>query len=783
MKGYLNSLSARLLTGSGIPLVLFIGVALVSSIVIHRLFGALLQEKHSHEVLTQALLQQQKLEVMRLAVLEEAIGDGLTFSKNYPAARAEFQRHGDRLLELVQDNPHQSEQARNIQRLEDEWHHFLQDNQSRMPAAGEQAVVEANRRGPPLAVQSDMRAERLGKEIDTFIDTEERLLADRSAETALQTRQSIIAIAGAAALALLVTVYLSLQSARGVTWPIKQLGEAARQLMAGRVQTVPPAGPTEIGDLIVHFNHMALTLSERVSALQGQEERYRTYIGAIAHILWTTNAGGEVAGDLPTWRAFTGQTVEALQGMGWLDAIHPEDRARVEQAWRQAVNNRSLFEAEYRLRAESGDYRPFSCRGVPIIRADRTVREWIGTCTDISEHKNEVELRRAKETAEAMNRAKSEFLTKMSHELRTPLNAVIGMSKMLATQRFGPLTAKQADYLKDIAQAGEHLLLLINDILDLSRVEAGRMDVQAESFALTEVVRGLLSTLRPLAEAKGITLCFEAPAADGPLNTDPARFRQILYNLLSNGIKFTPGPGTVTVHGEWIEEPELAAAGVAVDQARGVRVTVQDTGIGIAPEDQAAVWDEFRQLKRGVADGQGGTGLGLALTRRLVQLLGGGIELRSVVGQGSVFTVVLPRQLPQPPAAEEGARAESSCRPLALVIEDHVPTNKLLADWLREAGLSAVSAYDGATGLDDARRLRPRLIVLDLRLPRLDGWQLLTELKNDPETAGIPAVIVTVSEDRNPAHPEVREFFVKPVERDDFLKRLQRVVPEAFSAD
>src|SRR5262249_47975268 len=183
-----------------------------------------------------------------------------------------------------------------------------------------------------------------------------------------------------------------------------------------------------------------------------------------------------------------------------------------------------------------------SWRGVPIVTADGVVREWVGTCTDITEIKQRAALREAKEAAEAASRAKSEFLAKMSHELRTPLNAVIGMSKMLSTQRFGPLNAKQADYLKDITESGEHLLALINDILDLAKVEAGRMEVAPDPFRVAGALRAVVSPLGRLAEAKGLSLTLQE-GPDSVLRTDPARFRQILYNLLSNALKYTPARG------------------------------------------------------------------------------------------------------------------------------------------------------------------------------------------------------------------------------------------------
>jgi PAS domain S-box-containing protein len=743
MRSLLNTLSARLLIGSAIPLVLFVGVGLIAAIAISHLLGALALEKRTHEAINKAFHLQKQVDRMGVAYSTGAKG---VSSPAYRRARASFEEGAEGLAAEVTDNPEQQQRVAHVLALEKEWHALLL-----APS--------------PELLRAEEKVAAIEREIDRFIEVEEGLLANRRAQTDMQARQSIIVIAAAAGLALLLTFLLSVQSARSVTGPIERLREAAGQLVQGHFRTVPPTGPREVAELIVHFNHMALTLSER--------------IGAVAHILWTTNAAGEVVADLPTWRAFTGQAASALLGAGWFDAVHPEDRAAAIDAWRAAVANRAVYEAEYRLRSAEGAYRHFACRGVPLLNRDGSVREWIGTCTDITERKQRAALREAMEAAEASSRAKSEFLARMSHELRTPLNAVIGMSKMLLTQRFGRLNAKQADYLGDITKAGEHLLALINDILDLAKVEAGKLEAQAGAFDLAEAAQAVLSTLRPLAEARGVALGVDR-CATGTLHTDTARVRQVLYNLLSNAIKFTPARGRVALRWDWIEGPHPDAPVVDEERAGAVRVAVRDTGIGIAAEDQPLVWEEFRQVKTPLFEGQQGTGLGLALTRRLVRLLGGTIWLESELGKGSTFTFVLPRRLPAGPPAAEGEEplGPERIQPMALVIEDHPPTHKLLADWLGEAGFVTASAFDGAAGLEQARKLRPQLIVLDIQLPKLDGWQVLTELKADPATRAIPVVVTTVTDDRLPTNSlGVQEFFIKPIDREDFLRRLRSFRP------
>ncbi|HWG46279.1 MAG TPA: response regulator [Gemmataceae bacterium] len=587
------------------------------------------------------------------------------------------------------------------------------------------------------------------------------------------------------AIVVVVTLLVAWRVAVSVTTPMDRLRKAAQQLLNGSFNMEPLSGPTEIAQLIVDFNQMGLSLTERNLSLQEQEEGFRQYLIATVYLMWRTDAEGHAEDDMTSWRAFTGQTAEQVRGLGWLDAVHADEREQVRQSWLECVRTRTLFEMEYHVRSAAGGYRTFIARGVPIASPDGGVREWIGACTDVTERSEMARLREDKEAAEAATRAKSEFLAKMSHELRTPLNAIIGMSRMLTTQRFGPLTDKQADYLSDVIQAGEHLLALINDILDLAKIESGRMELRPEGFSVSAAISAVLSTLRPLAAPKNLPLHLQSCEPDAEVAADPARFKQILYNLLSNAIKFTTR-GSVTIRCQWVERADREAEPVAESTATALCIEVIDTGIGIAPENQATIWEEFRQIPSAAQQVGAipGTGLGLALTRQLVQHMGGVIWLDSTLGQGSTFTFVLPRKPPKVEHSRSECGAESlrdSAPPLALVIEDYPATHKLLVDWLNEGGLSTASAFDGESGLLQARELRPAVILLDLQLPKLDGWQVLTALKQDPATAAIPVIIVTASEEQTPPSGlVVQEFFIKPLIREDFFRRLRTAQPHLF---
>ena len=379
------------------------------------------------------------------------------------------------------------------------------------------------------------------------------------------------------------------------------------------------------------------------------------------------------------------------------------------------------------------------------------------------------ELGRLYQQLETANRHKSEFLASMSHELRTPLNAIIGFSEVLLDRLFGDLNAKQEEYLQDVLESGRHLLSLINDILDLSKVEAGRMDLDVGRFALPEILENGLTMVRERAGGHSIGLSLEVDPAIDVIEADERKVKQVVFNLLSNAVKFTPDGGQVGIR-------------AGMDDT-GVRITVWDTGIGIAPENQGRIFEEFQQVGGVYTEKREGTGLGLALAKKFVELHGGQIWVESETGQGSRFTFTLPAcTVPHPhhavalaPAAGAAAGVEDS-GPVVLVVEDDAPAAELLRLSLAGAGYRVEVARDGEEGFAKAWQLQPSLITLDLLLPKIDGWDLLIRLKGEPATRDIPVVIVSIVEEHGKGFAlGAADYLVKPVSREEMLQALQRL--------
>ena len=381
--------------------------------------------------------------------------------------------------------------------------------------------------------------------------------------------------------------------------------------------------------------------------------------------------------------------------------------------------------------------------------------------------------------AESANRAKSEFLANMSHELRTPLSAIIGYSEMLQEEiEDSGDPAGLANDMSKIEGNARHLLGLINDVLDLSKVESGKMEVYAEDFDADAVVREVASTVQALMEKKGNTLELRVTPDLGAMRSDVTKIKQVLLNLLSNAAKFTEA-GTITLSAE---------RGPGPDRWDWLTFQVSDTGIGMTEEQLAKLFQRFQQADASTTRKFGGTGLGLALTKAFSTMLGGDVEVESSPGRGSVFTVRLPTMYEEPGgedpginAAEgslssvDGTREAEVVANCVLVVDDDPAARDLLSRFLEREGFSVRTASDGRTGLDLARALRPRVILLDVLLPGMDGWSVLAALRADPELASIPVVIETVVGERGLASAMgAAGYLAKPIEWEQLKRVMDR---------
>jgi PAS domain S-box-containing protein len=371
------------------------------------------------------------------------------------------------------------------------------------------------------------------------------------------------------------------------------------------------------------------------------------------------------------------------------------------------------------------------------------------------------ELSLRNQEVERANRLKSEFLASMSHELRTPLNTILGFSELLSEQTAGALNEKQKRFLSHIQRDASHLLELINDVLDLSKIEAGRLELRLENFPMAVAVAEVLTSVRPLAATKGITL-------DSDLDTrlvlqaDRLRFKEILYNLLSNAIKFTRSAGRVWVQSSMLDEL--------------VCIVVGDTGMGIAPEDQQAIFESFRQAGATTKGVREGTGLGLAITKRLVEHHGGRLWVESEVGAGSRFFFTLPlSHLEEQEEASEATAGQP--RRAMLLVASHMPSwRQEILEQLQAEGFRVENAGSGADTIHKAKDLQPNLILLDMEMLGKSGWETLHELKASSDTGGIPVIIASTADERKMgAALGAAESLMKPL-TDELIYAVRRIL-------
>jgi len=411
---------------------------------------------------------------------------------------------------------------------------------------------------------------------------------------------------------------------------------------------------------------------------------------------------------------------------------------------------------------------PVEYSSSPILE-DGALKGAVITFADITQRRQaESDLLRAKDAAEAASRTKSQFLANMSHELRTPMNAILGYSEMLQEEAEEEGLDNFTPDLQKIQNAGKHLLALINDILDLSKIEAGKMELYLEDFDIVATVADVAATVQTLVAKKNNTLIVRCPPDAGKMRADLTKVRQSLFNLLSNATKFTEN-GEITLD-------------VRRDGADWL-FTVRDSGIGMTGEQIAGLFEAFAQADASTTRKYGGTGLGLAITRRFCRMMGGDTTVESEPGQGSAFTIRLPAVVSgakadgdaPPPAAHLEAPPAATGGDLVLVIDDDPAARDLMHRFLTREGFRPATAAGGEEGLRLARSLRPVAITLDVMMPGIDGWAVLQQLKADPETQDIPVIMLTMVDDKNIGFAlGATDYMTKPIDRGRLAALLGR---------
>ncbi len=501
--------------------------------------------------------------------------------------------------------------------------------------------------------------------------------------------------------------------------------------------------------------------------LRDQQFYTRSLIESNIDALMTTDPSGIISDVNKQMEALTGCTRDELIGAPFKNYF--TDPARAEAAIKLVLREKHLTNYELTARARDGQETVVSYNATTFYDRDRTLQGVFAAARDVTERKRldqaledkNVELERAKIVAEKANFAKSDFLSTMSHELRTPLNAILGFSELLNDERYGTLNDRQHRYVSNIRTGGKHLLKLINDLLDLSRIEAGHMELARESVAVDTAVSEALSALQPLADGKSQRLVQDVGKGIS-VWADATRFQQVLMNLLANAIKFTPNGGRIQISARLTGER--------------VRVEVQDSGPGIPPEEQKRIFEAFYRLRQ---SGQApeGTGLGLAITQHLVELQDGVLGLESEPGKGSCFYFELPAggRVPTALPKEASPLPATTKRLRILVIDDEPAAAELIRSQLTASGYEVNLCGQPERATELAAQLQPDAITLDLLMKPVHGWEILRQLKSNPRTALIPVVVVSVMDQPGVgASLGADEYLVKPVEKEDLLAAMRR---------
>ena len=570
----------------------------------------------------------------------------------------------------------------------------------------------------------------------------------------------------AAGLLIIAAVILAvLLIARRINQYIASLSHVSGQVAQGNFDVqVPHSSNDEIGDLIRTFNVMIGNLKHQRAELV-RKDYVDSILKTMSDALMVIGPRGEIRTANRATCELLGYGELDLLGRPMAEVLMPGDSAAHEPLRTESL---AVSHCEMTYRTASGRLIPVLFSGAAMHDAAGGLIGVVCVAQDITDLKNaEHQLHVARDLAVAASKYKSAFLANMSHELRTPLNAIIGYSEMLQEEAQEQACESFVPDLQKIQSAGKYLLKLINDILDLSKIEAGKMTLYLEEFDIDEMVKQVAMTVQPLVAKNQNHLVVRSSPDAGTMRADLTKVRQILFNLLSNACKFTV-QGTIELSVERRPEHLLVA--------------VRDTGVGMTPEQQAHLFEAFTQADAATAVKYGGTGLGLAISRRFCRLMSGELHCVSEPGQGATFSLTLPLSVPDPDAEqapEPQPVADSSGGPVAgksvLVVDDDAVVRDLMQRSLTRAGFHVELAADGPAGLELARRLRPNVITLDVMMPGMDGWAVLNELKADTDLAAIPVFMVTIVDEHNLGFAlGAVEYLTKPIDWQHLDKLLRR---------
>ena len=591
-------------------------------------------------------------------------------------------------------------------------------------------------------------------------------------EVVEETQETATEAAILVAIVVLIGSLLTILVLRSIIGPLRRLNRVIGDLTEGRYNVeIPGDGGDELGAMARTLRLFRASAIER-QRLEDEAERQRRTIAAALEAI----SDGFVLFDLEDkvllanskyCEIFPDYERTALPGQSFQDIL--EQRLASGQVDLEGALPEEWIAERLRIhRDPAGSVREglFGERWVRVSKRKTPDGGTVAVYTDITELKRrQVELERAKSHAELANEAKSRFLASMSHELRTPLNAIIGYSEMLIDEAGDEQRDEFVPELEKIAAAGRHLLALINDILDLSKIEANKMEIFLETFDVADLVRDVQATVAPLMAKNRNNFVLDLEGDLGKMHSDQTKLRQNLFNLLSNAAKFTE-KGRVT----------LALRRDRRSDGDWLTFKVSDTGIGMTPEQQERLFVAFTQADASTTRNYGGTGLGLSITLSFCRMIGGLVTVKSELGKGSTFTMEIPAHCEKEHGEQQSAEPLPSTRSdkTVLIIDDEPAARTIIAKALAEAGLASIQAGSGEEGIAAARAHRPAAIVLDIIMPHQDGWSVLRTLKSDKELCEIPVILATILADRELGLSlGAVEYLTKPIDTEKLIRTIE----------